>query len=145
MKKVMIVVAIIFSILFVIYLWSNSQSKAKGLHDNQLAVCDQNMNAASSHPKSVGSLDPIKVTSKMTLAEIKNTVLKSLERTELIKEEGDYLHFECKTKLMRYVDDLELFYDKNSNHLHFRSVSRVGKSDLGVNKQRIETLRKAFK
>ncbi|EOQ87511.1 PF07386 family protein [Leptospira yanagawae serovar Saopaulo str. Sao Paulo = ATCC 700523] len=68
--------------------------------------------------------------------------IKDTPRTKIIKEENNYLYVEYTSLLMRYVDDVEFYFDEKSKLLHFRSASRLGKSDLGVNRKRIETLLK---
>ena len=67
---------------------------------------------------------------------IENTV-----RTEIIEIDGDYLHAEATSKWMKYVDDLEVSFLPESNILLIRSESRVGESDLGVNKKRVDLLK----
>jgi uncharacterized protein (DUF1499 family) len=52
-----------------------------------------------------------------------------------------YLHAEVKSRVFRFVDDLELLLDPASGVVGIRSASRVGYSDLGVNRRRVETLR----
>ena len=47
-----------------------------------------------------------------------------------------------RTKLMRYVDDLELYYDEKQGLVHVRSASRLGRRDFGVNRNRVEALRR---
>ncbi len=69
-------------------------------------------------------------------------VIQSMERTAIIVESGDYLQAEFTTKLMGYVDDVE-FYVKDGV-IQVRSASRLGKSDLGVNRKRIEAIRSAL-
>jgi uncharacterized protein (DUF1499 family) len=43
---------------------------------------------------------------------------------------------------MRYVDDVEFYLDEKSKLIHVRSASRIGKGDMGVNRKRIEAIRK---
>jgi uncharacterized protein (DUF1499 family) len=69
-------------------------------------------------------------------------VIQAMERTAIVVESGDYLHVEFTTKLMGYVDDVE-FYLKDGV-IQLRSASRLGKSDLGVNRNRIEAIRSAL-
>ncbi|HEY9596037.1 MAG TPA: DUF1499 domain-containing protein, partial [Cyanophyceae cyanobacterium] len=45
---------------------------------------------------------------------------------------------------MGFVDDVEFFLDDNANVIQVRSASRLGESDLGVNRKRIETIRAEF-
>ena len=54
-------------------------------------------------------------------------------------KEGNYLRIECTSKIMRFVDDLELKIE--GDKLIVRSESRVGYSDFGVNRKRAEQLR----
>lgn len=68
--------------------------------------------------------------------------LRSWPRTTLIRQTEDYLHFEVKSALFRFVDDLEIYWPKGSDYLHFKSSSRVGYSDLGANRKRVEQLKK---
>lgn len=65
-----------------------------------------------------------------------------MPRTELIESGTDYLYFEFKTALMRYVDDVEFYCD--GNVIHVRSASRLGYSDLNANRKRIEAIRDLF-
>lgn len=64
----------------------------------------------------------------------------SMKRTELVEEKPYYLRFEATSLLMRFVDDLEVLY-RPQQGLEIRSASRVGHSDFGVNRERVETLR----
>ena len=68
-------------------------------------------------------------------------VLEAMERTTIIEQTDNYLYAEFKTPLMGYVDDVEFFHGGNA--IQVRSASRLGKSDLGLNRQRIETIRSA--
>jgi uncharacterized protein (DUF1499 family) len=45
---------------------------------------------------------------------------------------------------MGFVDDVEFYLDETSQVIHVRSASRLGQSDLGVNRQRIEAIRNKF-
>ena len=70
-------------------------------------------------------------------------LVKTMKRTTLVKETGDYLHFEFKTRIFGFVDDVE-FYFPDEPVIHVRSASRKGYSDLGVNRKRVENIRKLF-
>jgi uncharacterized protein (DUF1499 family) len=59
----------------------------------------------------------------------------------VIRHEGGYLYAEYRTKLMRFVDDVEFFYDGKAGLIHVRSASRLGRRDFGVNRARVEALR----
>jgi uncharacterized protein (DUF1499 family) len=62
----------------------------------------------------------------------------------IVTREPDYLHAEFESKLMGFVDDLELRVDPAARVIHVRSASRLGHRDFGVNRARVESLRAAF-
>jgi uncharacterized protein (DUF1499 family) len=68
----------------------------------------------------------------------------TLEGAKLFEARDDYAAFEITTRVLRFVDDLELALDREANAIHVRSASRLGHSDLGVNRKRVEALRAAF-
>ena len=72
--------------------------------------------------------------------EIKS-IIEDTPRTKIVEINGDYLHAEATSKWMKYVDDLEVSFVPESNILLIRSESRVGDSDLGVNKKRVDLLK----
>jgi uncharacterized protein (DUF1499 family) len=59
----------------------------------------------------------------------------------VIRQDGGYLYAEYRTRLMRFVDDVEFFYDEKAGVIHVRSASRLGRRDMGVNRARVESLR----
>jgi uncharacterized protein (DUF1499 family) len=71
-------------------------------------------------------------------------LLASWPRTTVVREEEGYLHAECRSRVFRFVDDVELLLDAPASVVHVRSASRAGRSDLGVNRRRVEALRRAF-
>ena len=77
---------------------------------------------------------------KEPFEEIKSIIEKT-PRTEIVEINGDYLHAESTSKWMKYVDDLEVSFLPESDILLIRSESRVGESDLGVNKKRVDLLK----
>lgn len=69
------------------------------------------------------------------------TTVAGLPRTKLIEEDDTYLHYECTSLLLRFVDDVEFVFDDEAKLIHFRSASRIGYGDLGVNRRRMEDIR----
>jgi uncharacterized protein (DUF1499 family) len=62
----------------------------------------------------------------------------------VVAEAPGYLHAEFRTKWLRFVDDLELLLDPAAGVVHVRSASRLGHSDLGTNRRRVEAIRRQF-
>jgi uncharacterized protein (DUF1499 family) len=72
------------------------------------------------------------------------SVLRGMERTKVVAETEDSLHAECRSLIFRFVDDVEMVLDDKAKLIHFRSASRIGRSDYGVNRKRMEEIRRAF-
>jgi peptide-methionine (R)-S-oxide reductase len=70
--------------------------------------------------------------------------LRSLPRNRVVAVEDNYLHAEFTSRLFRFVDDVEFYVDEEQHEIHFRSASRVGYSDLGANRKRMELIAAAF-
>jgi uncharacterized protein (DUF1499 family) len=69
--------------------------------------------------------------------------LSGMPRVNIVSDADGYLHAEFTTRLMRYVDDVEFLEDSAAGVVHIRSASRVGHSDLGLNRKRVEAIRDA--
>ncbi len=67
-------------------------------------------------------------------------IIASLKGMTIVEETDNYLHIECKSEIMGFVDDLEFFFP-DENIIHVRSASRLGYTDFGVNRKRVERLR----
>jgi uncharacterized protein (DUF1499 family) len=65
-------------------------------------------------------------------------------QAQLVTVEDHYLHAEFTSLIFRFVDDVEFLHDPASSQIHVRSASRIGHSDLGVNRARIEKLRRGI-
>ena len=83
----------------------------------------------------------IQVTPERAWRAARDTVA-ALPRTRIVEESsGQYLRAEVQSLLFRFTDDLELRLDTGAKQIDVRSASRLGYSDLGVNRARIEALR----
>lgn len=63
---------------------------------------------------------------------------------QVIREESGYLHAVFRSRVFRFIDDLELRLDREQGAIHLRSAARSGYSDLGVNRKRAEQLQVLF-
>ena len=70
--------------------------------------------------------------------------VEALPRTSLVSSDTGYLHAACKSRIFRFIDDLELHLRADEGIIAVRSASRVGRSDLGVNRRRVEELRQTL-
>ena len=78
-----------------------------------------------------------------TIARIK-AIVEGMDGAKVVKSEPGYLYAQFTTRLMRYVDDVEFWFDPAANVIQVRSASRVGRGDLGVNRKRVEAVRAAL-
>jgi len=69
----------------------------------------------------------------------------ALPRATLVEEAANYLHAQCASALFGFVDDLEVHLPAAGDRIAIRSAARVGYSDLGVNRRRVERLREALR
>ena len=74
------------------------------------------------------------------MAKLKGAI-ESLGKTKIITATDNYLYAEFTSALMGFVDDVEFLVDDGAKVIQVRSASRLGESDLGVNRKRIETIR----
>ena len=65
----------------------------------------------------------------------------SRERCNVVDQGQRWVHATCTTALFRWTDDIGLFVDPEAGVVHVRSASRVGRSDLGANRKRVEAMR----
>ncbi len=68
-----------------------------------------------------------------------------LPRTRIVSETPEYLHAECRSALLGFIDDLELNLRSAEGIIAVRSASRVGYADFGVNRDRVENLRTSLR
>lgn len=110
---------------------------------SRLAPCPSSPNCVSSDAlDSTHSIAPfaLVIPSREAWLAVRGSV-ESLPRTKIISETSDYLHAECTSAVFGFVDDLELQLRAAEGIIAVRSASRLGYSDLGVNRRRIEDLR----
>ncbi|MGD1702646.1 DUF1499 domain-containing protein [Dapis sp. BLCC M229] len=124
-------------------LFAGTRPDNLGVYSGRLAPCPSSPNCVSSYSQDaqhgIASLgydsEP-----EMAIANLKQ-IIESIPRTNIVKEEQNYLYAEFTSKIMGYVDDVEFYVDEEANAIQVRSASRLGESDLGVNRERVETIR----
>lgn len=125
---------------------SASRPANLGVINGMLAPCPSAPHCVSSQGENESRrMDPIPYATSKTEARDKLlTILRSMKRTTIVSIEDDYLYAECRSALFRYVDDVEFFFDDDKKLIHFRSSSRLGYYDMGVNRRRMEKIREKF-
>ena len=149
-KKRMIQIAIVLALFALVGLKVLSAVAKRpddlGVHNGKLTACPPSPSCVCSQCDiDVHQMDPwnYQGTANDAITAVQS-VLNSYPRTSLIETEPRYVRAESKSLVFGFVDDLEFFIDDVEQKVHFRSASRVGKSDFGVNRSRMQKLHELF-
>ena len=114
-----------------------------GVSNSELTPCPESPNCVSSDARdSKHNIPPLQLISPPLEAfQTARKLVLELPRTRIVNETSDYLHAECRSALFGFVDDLELHLRPAEGIIAIRSASRLGYSDFGVNRRRVESLR----
>ncbi|MEZ4865516.1 MAG: DUF1499 domain-containing protein [Caldilineaceae bacterium] len=114
-----------------------------------LAPCPDSPNCVSTQSDPADQthyIAPIAYTGSLAAArEQLLAIIADLPRTKVILTKENYLHTEFRSRIFRFVDDVEFYFDDEAKVIHFRSASRVGYGDLGVNRKRMEEIREKWR
>lgn len=115
-----------------------------GLQDGHLKPCPRKPNCVSSLARGkTHSIAPLSVAGPGTAAiELARNAIESMTGGRVVAVDDGYLRAAFRSRLFRFVDDLELLWDDQAEQFDIRAASRVGTSDLGVNRKRVEELRR---
>lgn len=134
--------------LFVIVLTGCSGMRPTnlGVRNGKLAPCPGSPNCVSSQAADAAHrIAPIVYGSPMPIAMARmKEVIGRMKRARIVAEKDDYLRVEFTSRVMRFVDDAEFYFDDRSKRIELRSAARLGYSDFGVNRRRIEAIRREF-
>jgi len=133
-------------LLLISILWgcSGNPKERQNSESSGFLDCPDTPNCVSSLAKNPKyRVEPFKLKNdpKTSWGIVQKTVA-SLSRTKIVSADNSDIHAECKSMIFRFVDDLTLHLNPSNGIIHIRSASRIGYSDLGVNRHRVESLRK---
>lgn len=115
-----------------------------GVKNGMLLPCPNTPNCVASGNTSEEALRPIRLDVPPTVAKKQLVdVITTLPRTTIREQSNDYIRVEFETALLGFVDDVEFLLstdDAKSTRIDFRSASRIGYSDLGANRARMEKI-----
>ena len=117
-----------------------------GVSAGRLAECPDSPNCVatvSNDPDQQMPPLPLRGDAAQSLQAIRALVAK-IPRSRLAAAEGNYLRFEVRTRWLGFVDDVEFLAVPEEEEIHFRSASRTGYSDLGVNRSRMQAIAEAY-
>ncbi|NBI30861.1 DUF1499 domain-containing protein [Chengkuizengella sp. YPA3-1-1] len=124
----------------------NSESLVSGVKDEKLAECPESPNCVSTQTEdNTKKMEPIAyIISNEEVMEIMVQVINEMSGTKIMIQDSNYLHVTFTTRFLRFVDDVEFYFDEQNKLIHFRSASRTGYSDMGVNQERMVEIRERF-
>ncbi|MFT5709087.1 MAG: hypothetical protein ACI9ES_003394 [Oceanospirillaceae bacterium] len=133
------------SVYFIILGQKSKQGAALGLQNNKLQACPETPNCVSSEENVdvehfVTPISLVNQTPEQVMENVNKAVLALNGVVE--KRDNHYLAATFTSSLFHYVDDFEVRFDSEQQLVHFRSASRVGKSDFGANRKRVEAIKK---
>jgi len=127
-------------------MWSWKRPDNLGASNGRLAPCKHTPNCVCSQADpgdAVHFVTPIVCRGGPSAAfAALRAVVAGMPRARIVRETPEYLYAEFRSRLMRYVDDVEFTLDAAAGLIHVRSASRVGRYDFGVNRARVEAIRK---
>lgn len=144
LTSLLIASLVVFAVFFTILSCASNPPKVQ-LVDGRLRACPNSPNCVSSESDSASSrIEPLAFQGPPEKAwdDLKETIR---EMGGKIQEEHDgFLWTTFTSRVFRFVDDVEFRMVSTGGMIHVRSGSRVGYSDLGVNRRRVEKLRTLF-
>ena len=147
MKKMLKV--FIESLILVTILWgcSGNPAEPNNSEPSGFLDCPDTPNCVSSLAKDPKHrVEPLKLKKDpKTSWDIVRKTVSSLPRTKIVSEDDADIHAECRSMVFRFVDDLMLHLTPSDGIVHIRSASRTGYSDFGVNRRRVESIRKKLR
>jgi uncharacterized protein (DUF1499 family) len=116
-----------------------------GIRDGRLAPCPDTPNCVNSQAQGSDYIAPLAFADApdAALARLR-AILNRLPRVRIVTESEGYVRAEAVSRVFKFVDDVEFYVDAPARLVHVRSAARLGYSDFGVNRTRIESIRAQF-
>ena len=116
------------------------ESRSKTSAD--LAPCPDSPNCVSTKSKDAGhGMPPLPyLKSGEESMDRLVAIVREMKRATIVSATPSYLHVEFRSALFRFVDDVEFVLDDSARVIHFRSASRTGYYDFGVNRKRMKEI-----
>ena len=125
-------------------LFSGTRPDNLGVTNGRLKPPPSSPNAVSSQAQDAShAIAPLSYSSSRGRAmDALVKIVEATPRTRIVSRTQDYLYAEYQSALMGFVDDVEFWFEPNAKLIQVRSASRLGYSDFGVNRARIEDIRR---
>lgn len=134
------------TIIASIFSFSGKEPTNLGVNEGQLTECPNSPNCVSSQSSDkTHNIEALAYESnpQEALSKLKE-IIENQKNGKIITEDDNYLYAQFTSGIMGFVDDVEFYLDEDAGVIQVRSASRLGESDLGVNRKRIEAIRSKF-
>jgi uncharacterized protein (DUF1499 family) len=114
-----------------------------GIDPSGLRGCPKSPNCVSSEAKDEKrAIEPFRLKGDPNVSwPLIQDEIASMTKWTIVTATDTYIHVECKSRIFRFIDDLELYFNSSNGIISIRSASRIGYSDFGANRRRVELLR----
>ena len=145
LKGRMKIVALFFSVISSFACAGHAQG-SDGNAPADLAPCPDSPNCVSTKSKDPGRAMPPLPSLKSAEESMERLVaiVQGMKRATTVSATPSYLHVEFRSALFRFIDDVEFLLDDSARLIHFRSASRTGYYDFGVNRRRMKEIAKSY-
>lgn len=141
-----IIVSIFLTLIISFLIPATASASNIGIESGSLSSCPSSPNCVvSQNADAKHAIEPITYHGERDKA--RETLLKVLTvvpRTTIVSQTDNYIHAISKSRIFKFVDDVEFYFPSDKSVIHIRSASRVGDSDFGVNRRRLEQIRLAL-
>jgi uncharacterized protein (DUF1499 family) len=119
-----------------------------GLVNGRLATCPNKPNCVSSQTTPSDKrhyIEALTYSDEPAQARVRfERTITGMKHARVVAREANYWRAEFTSRLWRFVDDVEFLFDDDARRIDIRSASRVGYGDFGVNRRRVEEIRRRF-
>jgi uncharacterized protein (DUF1499 family) len=141
-----IVGALVIVVLSLGVVKNNKTPNGLGVNNGKLAEISKKPNNVSSQTNEKEKyVEPLNFIDDLAKSRSKIiSILDEYPGAKIIKDEDTYIYAVFTTGTMKYKDDVEFYFDENSNVIHYRSSSRIGYSDMGLNRERYNAIAQKY-
>ena len=144
---IILLILVLLTVIALIFLAYRSHSgMPAGMSEGKLTACPGKPNCVCSEFKSDTAhyIDPLIISN--TMIDTRGILIVSIRETGgmIQTESAEYIAATFSSSVFGFLDDLEVRIDYSKNEIHFRSASRVGRGDMGVNRKRVESIKALF-
>ena len=140
--KLKIILLILGLITCFMFIKNNMTPQNLGVNNGKLAEMPSSPNAVSSQAKTEEKkVSPLAYVENKSKSKLKiENIINEYKSAKIVTNDENYIHVVFTTSAMKFKDDVEFYFDEENEVIHYRSASRIGYSDMGMNRARYDEL-----